>query len=224
MFTLMSDQETTRGVPSHGRVTKATAFFFGVVVALASLSCAGSAQNASKPAQARPEPLDVARYLPLVDDTVYAYVTQAEGVAEQGVLMLAIKRPRPESVELAIGGRVQRLEIASDGIRHANGGWLLKSPLSAGAHWKGSFGEVRVSSLDREIEVPAGRFKGCLETVEEVSSPVQKRATTVFCPDVGIVLLQVEGMIEGEYGVERASLRSYGPRVDINREPPAPAH
>ena len=164
----------------------------------------------------------MARYLPLVDNTVYAYVTQAEGVAEQGVLMLAIKRPRPESVELSIGGRVQRLEIASDGVRHATGGWLLKAPLSAGARWKGSFGEVRVSSLDRAIEVPAGRFKGCLETVEEVQAPVPKRATTVFCPEVGIVLLQVEGTIEGEYGVERAALRSYGPRVDINDVPPAP--
>jgi hypothetical protein len=183
-------------------------------------ACAGSAQTESKPAKAQPGPLDVARYLPLVDNTVYAYVTQAEGVPEQGVLMLAIKRPRPESVELSIGGRVQRLDIATDGIRYATGGWLLKAPLAAGARWKGSFGQVRVSSLDRAIEVPAGRFKGCLETVEEVQAPVQKRATTVFCPDVGIVLLQVEGMIEGEYGQERAVLRSYGPRVDINDAPP----
>lgn len=188
--------------------------------ALAALSClalAGCAGSKAPPRAAAPAgPTDLMRYLPLKDDTVYAYDTSTDQTAEQGVLMLAVKRRRADLAELSIGGRIQRLDIEADGIRHATGGWLLKAPISEGAHFKGSFGEVRVTSVARAIDVPAGHFKGCVETVEEVSAPVRKRATTIFCPDVGIVLLQAEGDVEGDYGVERAALRSYGPRVDVN--------
>jgi hypothetical protein len=221
-FSAMFDARRAKLSALRRRFSLVAARLLVGALAVLLLGCGGSSQAAQKPRLEKPSPLDVARYLPLVDNTVYAYVTQAEGVAEPGILMLAVKRPRSESIELSIGGRIQRLQIASDGIRHATGGWLLKAPLTVGAHWKGSFGEVRVTSLDHAIEVPAGRFAGCLETVEETKTPVEKRATTVFCPDVGIVMLQVEGMVEGEYGLERAALRSYGPRVDINAEPPPP--
>ena len=194
-------------------------------LALASLlfaatACGGAASSApSKPA-ATLDPLAPERYLPLVDDTVFAYETSSEATGERGVLMMAVHRPRPDRAEVSIGGRVQRLDLGRDGIRHSSGGYLLKPPLAVGAAFRGQFGEVKVTTLDRNVEVPAGKFKGCLETVEETRAPTPKRATTVFCPEVGIVLLVAEGTSDGEYTVERAALRSHGPRIDINNLPP----
>jgi hypothetical protein len=159
---------------------------------------------------------DVSRYLPLKSDTVFAYDTMSEATGETGVLVVQITRPRPDMAELTVGGRAQRLDIGSDGIRHATGGYLLKAPLSLGARYKGQFGEVSITALDRAVQVPAGNFVGCIETVEEAKTPVAKKVTTTFCPDVGMVLLVAEGMVEGAYAAERASLRSFGPRVDLS--------
>jgi len=187
---------------------------------LFTLTGCGSAGGAAAPKPvAASDPLAPERYLPLVDDTVFAYETSSEATGESGVLMMAVRRERPERAEVKIGGRIQRLDIAPDGIRHASGGYLLKPPLKVGAEFRGQFGTVKVTTLERSVEVPAGKFTGCLETVEETRAPVPKRATTVFCPEVGIVMLVAEGTSDGEYTVERAVLRSHGPRVDINNLP-----
>lgn len=158
--------------------------------------------------------------MPLTHDTVFAYDTLSEATGETGLLVINITRPRPDMAELRVGGRAQRLEIVSDGIRHTTGGYLLKSPLAVGARYKGQFGDVRVTAVDRAIDVPAGKFSGCAETVEEASAPAPKKVTTTYCPNVGMVLLVAEGMVEGAYATERATLRSFGPRLDLGA--PAP--
>jgi hypothetical protein len=182
-------------------------------------ACSGAAAKAPQQTAGAVDPLAPERYLPLVHDTVFAYETSSEATGETGVLMMSIARPRPDLAEVKIGSRVQRLDLSKEGIRHATGGYLLKAPLAVGSRYKGQFGEVRITTLDRAVEVPAGKFKGCLETVEETQVPAAKRATTVFCPDVGIVILVAEGTSDGEYTVERAQLRSHGPRIDINNLP-----
>jgi hypothetical protein len=189
-------------------------------IVITATACGGATTSTLPKAAAARDPLAPERYLPLVHDTVFAYQTSSEATGETGVLMMAVNRPRPDLAEVNIGGRVQRLDLVSDGIRHASGGYLLKSPLAVGSHFRGQFGEVKVSTLDRSVEVPAGKFTGCLETVEETRAPIAKRATTVFCPEVGIVMLVAEGTSDGEYTVERAVLRSHGPRIDINNLPP----
>ena len=161
---------------------------------------------------------DVERYMPLKADTVYAFETSIENSGEKGVLMMHVDRPRANQAVLVVGGKAQRLEIEKQGIRLSNGGWLLKAPLSVAAQFKGQFGQVVIRSTDATVDTPAGRFTGCVETIEE-STAVQKRVTTVFCPDIGIVALDAEGTIGDDFGRERAVLRSYGPRVDINSLP-----
>jgi hypothetical protein len=193
--------------------------FASALLISGAIGCGGSAASATPKPAAPTDPLAPERYLPLVDDTVFAYETSSEATGERGVLMMAVRRPRPDRAEIAIGGRIQRLDLGPDGIRQASGGYLLKPPLATGAQFRGQFGEVKVTTLDRAVEVPAGKFTGCLETVEETRSPVPKRATTVFCPEVGIVMLVAEGTSDGEYTVERAVLRSHGPRIDINNLP-----
>jgi hypothetical protein len=181
-----------------------------------------AARPASTPQPAATlDPGSPERYLPLVHDTVFAYETSSEATGETGVLMMSVARPRADLAEIKIGSRIQRLDLVQDGIRHATGGYLLKAPLAVGSRFKGQFGEVKITTLDRAVEVPAGKFVGCLETVEETQVPAPKRATTVFCPGVGIVILVAEGTSDGEYTVERAQLRSHGPRVDIDNLPPA---
>jgi hypothetical protein len=110
---------------------------------------------------------------------------------------------------------VQRLALESDGVRLVTGGWLLKAPLTPGARFKGQFGEVEVTSVTASVQVPAGKFTGCVQTVEQ-SATAQRKVTTVFCPDVGITLLEVEGTLGEDYAHERAELRSHGPRVDLD--------
>lgn len=177
------------------------------------------AQNDSKLGPTKPAITDVERYMPLKADTVYAFETLIENSGEKGVLMMHVERPRANQAVLTVGGKAQRLEIEKQGIRLANGGWLLKAPLEVAAHFKGQFGEVVVRSIDAQVQVPAGRYSGCVETIEE-SPAVKKRVVTVFCPDIGIVSLDAEGSVGDDYGRERAVLRSYGPRVDINTLPP----
>ena len=195
--------------------------FFRAALTLCAVTAACSSQRpAETPAAAPPAASDVFRYMPLTNDTVYAYETSSEDSAERGVLMLRVRRPRENLAELGSGSRIQRLDLGSDGIRHATGGHLLKPPLVAGTTWQGQFGEVTLVTTNRSIEVPAGKYTGCLETVEQARAPVQKKVKTVFCPEVGITLLEAEGMVDGNYTHERAALRSFGPAVDLSAGPP----
>lgn len=179
------------------------------------LGCGGSGAtaNAAAPPTAAASS-DVERYLPLRADTVLAYDTFQENTGERGVLMMHVRRPRLGTVELDVGGRVQRLMLEKGGVRLVTGGWLLKGPLAVGARFKGQFGEVEVTRISASVQVPAGKFTGCVETVEQ-SASAQRKVTTLFCPDVGITVLEVEGAVGDDYGRERAELRSHGQRVDL---------
>jgi hypothetical protein len=134
------------------------------------------------------------------------------------MLVLEVRRPRSSLAELSVAGRIQRLEIDATGIRHLTGGWLLKLPITLGASWRGDFGTVEVTSLERQLSVPAGRFSDCLETVESLSgADFNKRTTTAYCPGVGIVARRTEVESDEGNGVESLTLRSFGPRVDLLR-------
>jgi hypothetical protein len=109
--------------------------------------------------------------------------------------------------------------MRGDGIAYADSdAYLLKAPLAAGAHWLGEKGaQVRVNAMDKAVQVPAGQFAGCVETVEEVANggaPL-RRVTTLFCPDVGIVSLRAEAWEQDKHVAERAVLRSFGEPVSI---------
>jgi hypothetical protein len=50
-------------------------------------------------------------------------------------------------------------------------------------------------------------------TVEEQPQAGTKRATSIFCPGVGLVSLAIEASVEGEYGSVTSTLRSHGPKA-----------
>lgn len=194
--------------------------FVGVLASLCGLSLA--ACGAPPPAAPPPAPVrsaaGVERWLPLNDATVFAYDTVSDPSGQKGMLVLEVRRTRTSLVELSVAGRVQRVEVDATGIRHVTGGYLLKEPLSVGARWRGDFGEVEVTALDRSVSVPAGNFANCLETVESLAgADFSKRTTTVYCADVGITTRRTEVESNEGNGVESLALRSFGPRFDASQ-------
>jgi hypothetical protein len=157
------------------------------------------------------------RFLPLEDATVYSYDTVTEPSGERGLLILEIRRPRPDMAELIVAGRTRRLTVNAHDIAHATGGYFLKEPLTVGATYKGDFGTVRITGVDKSITLPGGAYTGCLETTEEaVSADGEKRTVTLFCPGVGIAQRETEAEQEGMRATERISLKSFGKRFDPN--------
>ncbi len=186
---------------------------YGCVVGVAFLlGCAGNAAGPGAAGSRKPPlPTEVDRYMPLVDDTVFAYDT-SDDMGQTGLLVMQITRPRDGRADLKLGEKIQRLELVPDGIRHVAGGYLLRAPLEIGASWKNGMSRVRVTKVGEGIQVKAGKFANCIETLEESTG---KKVVSTYCPDVGLVLLVVEGMSGNEYGSVRAELRSHGPRVDL---------
>jgi hypothetical protein len=175
------------------------------------LACGSPPPAESKPKEKTAE--GVFLYLPLEDETVFSYDTRAEPGGEHGLLVLEVRRRRPELAELVVAGRAQRLNVTAASIELVTGGALLRAPLTEGASWRGDFGRVRVTSLSRAVTVPAGAFKDCLETIEEMTNNEgTKRTTTAFCPGVGITVRETEVEQGGEHATERIVLKSFGKR------------
>jgi hypothetical protein len=186
----------------------------GLVTAALAFGCGHATPAASTSAAPTPQtgPL---RYLPLEDGTVFSYETQTSPSNDHGLLVLEVRRPRPDTAEFVVAGRVTRLSITPDAVAHAAGGFLLREPLVAGAEWHGDFGHVRLTRVAERVTVGAGTFADCLETVEELATREgDKRTTTTFCAGVGIALRETEVEHGGERQSERIALKSFGKRFD----------
>ncbi len=72
---------------------------------------------------------------------------------------------------------------------------------------------------DQEVTVPAGHFTGCLKTEEHDRTQTGTVMTSIFCPEVGMVSLDVHS----KASTETATLTNFGPRVDplVGLTPPA---
>lgn len=183
--------------------------------ALAACAAPGAVRTAEPSAAATADASSAAeRFLPLRPNTVFSYHSWKVESAEPELLILQVERPSPNHVNLRTGGSVKRLELVADGVRLVTGGYLLKLPLTEGADWAGPAGRVRVTSVEREANVPAGHFLDCLETTEsDVRGASPRSIVTTYCPGVGIVKFSVD---DGDRQ-ERFELLSFGPRVDINQ-------
>lgn len=180
---------------------------------LAALSGCGSEPPAKSPDGSIGGPeTDVQRLMPLEHNTVFSYATQDEA-GQTGIYVIEVSRPRATMAELRVAGNSYRRYISADGIQAPGGGYVLKSPLSRDAEWKGEFGEVRVTSMSRAIQVPAGDFGNCVETRESADTPsFTKAATSVFCPGIGLVFYEVRGEQSGVKVLQKLELKSFGPR------------
>lgn len=189
-------------------------FALGLMGALSLLSsCSGPPSPQTAAPKSKGPPPTLTELLPLKDKTVSSFRTESD-LGEQGILMLEIFRPRQDLAELSIAGRIQRLHVTPTRISHAAGGILLQEPLQTGATFHGSFGEVTITETNAPFTVPAGAFQGCLTTVEESSRP-PKRATSVYCPLVGLTQMVLESFGEDSGRLE-TSLTHHGERVDLD--------
>jgi hypothetical protein len=187
-----------------------------------SLGC-GSSRGTSPapPGDTKLPESPVSRYLPLVDGTIWAYDAEDDETGNRGMFVTKARRLPGPRFSLTSGQSAHVIEVRSDGLAHADSkAYVLKAPLSAGAEWPGERGTVvRVSAVDRFVEVPAGKFVGCIETVEELRAVAGKeplkRVTATYCPDVGIVQLHAEAWQNGRHAGERATLRSFGKPIQI---------
>jgi len=181
--------------------------------AVLSAACAAGQATPGR-APEKPTPGELTRYLPLENDTVFSYETYIEDSNERGIAVFEISRPRPELAELSIAGQVRkRYYFEPAGVRSGHGGYLLKSPLSLNAEWTGDDGKVKVTSVNQSVDAPAGKFTGCLQTVEDAQlAGATRRTTTVFCPGVGITVLEIEAQQQGVSVLQRLTLKSFGPR------------
>ena len=67
------------------------------------------------------------------------------------------------------------------------------------------------------METGAGKFVQCIVTREVTQGTVEVRSVeTTFCPNVGLVRLEVQALGETLTEVEVATLQYFGPPVDID--------
>lgn len=105
-------------------------------------------------------------------------------------------------------------EITPEGIRHvASGRWVLRAPIEEGAQWEAMGGRTaHVRDLDASVEVVAGTYDHCVD-VEESGGEDGRTVRTVYCPEVGPVLIEsrMESMLTTRTVETSARLRSYDP-------------
>ncbi|WP_437733455.1 hypothetical protein [Sorangium sp. So ce1335] len=191
-------------------------------LALALLGCGGSGAPDAAPPTAWNAAADgqkgassgtqAERYFPLVDGHVYHYVTLGDG-GGQGLLVARVHRADARRGELRFPSGVKRFEFTGEGVvRSDTGVFVLKEPIAPGTTWTGEHGgRARIAAVDAAVEVPAGRFTGCVQTVEERLGDRPARYVSTFCPDVGVVAL--EAASGASY--EKAELKSYAPPFDM---------
>jgi hypothetical protein len=191
---------------------------FAALVSLGVAACSADAPRAVTPGASAVEDVtarrSVERFLPLKHDTIYSYDVYAPGQASPERLILQVERHSAERANLRSGNVIRRVVFEPEGVKLVSGGYLLRAPLELGASWAGPAGSVRVSDVDQVLTVPAGTFSGCIETSETAGGAALRRLiVTSYCPDVGIVRFSVESAEEQQ----RFELKSFGPRVDIDR-------
>jgi hypothetical protein len=199
---------------SHGAIS---ALGLGVIVAVLLAACAGGAAATGPrgPSADRPDgaPWPHAHLLPLIDGHNYRYLFETDGGRESWLAKVSRQSETSGSIHFPNG--TKRFEYRPDGItldRAPTAVYVLRLPLVVGNRWPGPEGSsVEIVAVDATAETPAGRFVGCVTTIEQRAGDRPIRITTTFCPEVGIVELEAASGA----AVERAVLESFGPPVEI---------
>jgi hypothetical protein len=162
--------------------------------------------------------LPAEQWFPLVDGNVYQYRT-SDDEGPGGLLVARVHRASASVGELRTPSGTRRFTYRPDGLATLNkdGVWALvfRLPIEQGPTWRGEHGGMaRWDALDVEVEVPAGRYRGCARVLEEQRGDRPARFVTTFCPDVGVVLLDAAG----GGALERAELAYVGPPFELGPE------
>ncbi len=160
----------------------------------------------------------VERFFPLIDGMVYTYTTVNE-VGEEGILVARVHRTDAYHGELRFPTGAKAFELSPDGVllngRSGEPSYVIKLPLREGTTWRGEHGgQSRILNTEAVVQTPAGHYEGCVQTLEERLGDRPTRYSTTFCPEVGVV--QIEVATGANY--ERAALKSYAPPLRMRED------
>lgn len=160
------------------------------------------------------EPVTVDRLYPLAAGQVWSYNVDTGGDEPP---TLAISR-----VVAVEGNRFEIQNNRSDSVRYevrpegifavATESWLIRNPIEEGREWPAGSGRTaRIAAMGLRIETDAGTFERCVR-VEEGGGRDGRRIATVYCPDVGPVIVEssMDAQITGRTATVRAELLGYG--------------
>lgn len=160
------------------------------------------------------------KYFPLVQGNIYSY--DVETLSDQpsmGALSATVTRTGPTSGTFRIGSTTRTIQYDAEGVAatepSGDRAYLLKAPLQEGTAWLGARGgQIRIVNAHAAVKVTAGTFVECIVTEEKRAGDLPKDVTTTYCPDVGIVELA----IKTTGAMQRATLKAFGPPVDLGPE------
>lgn len=184
-------------------------------VGLAAAACSSSPRvlpNVKGPAEELPR---AEVYFPLHDGYIYQYTVVGQD-GRPAFLITKVGRD-DDTATLTSGDRVQHLTIRNDGVYNEAGYYVVLAPMSKGLEWNGQSGLVRVIEVGKRVETGAGKFTDCAVTSESTQGTVEIRTVEMtFCPNVGLVELNVRAESDRVTAVERATLEYFGPPIDVD--------
>jgi hypothetical protein len=129
------------------------------------------------------------RLYPLGAGYSWSYLIDT-GTGVSTLAVVRVTRVDGARYELSSGGEPNFYERRPEGLfRPGNGTWLLRAPLRAGASWPSSGGmTATVTDVRARAETGAGTFRDCVEIMES-GGESGRTIRTVYCPDVGPVLI-----------------------------------
>jgi hypothetical protein len=154
--------------------------------------------------------LRAADYFPLAEGWKWAYDLEKDGEKILGIY--AVIDRTADGATIMAGPERLTYAVTPEGVAQMDangvGDFVLKNPIVKGATWPVSGGTARVVSTTEEVTVEAGHFYDCA-IVEVARTDPPRLARTVFAPDVGPVVIEVQVQQNGKYVVTtRARLRS----------------
>ncbi len=158
-------------------------------------------------------PMTSARLFPMIEGAVWSYHIDT-GTPLPALGILRVVRSSGADAALAPdGGDETRYERMPDGIRIVGNveAWVLHDPIVVGTEWDGRGGRrARIAAVDLHIELQGGVFDRCVR-VEELGSENRIDQATIYCPDVGPVVVESSTTTEitREHVVVRAELLGY---------------
>ena len=157
------------------------------------------------------------RFFPLLDGMVYTYATINE-VGEPGLLVARVHRTDQFHGELRYPSGAKSFSLMPDGVMvnsHGTDSYVLKLPLLATTTWRGEHGgQSKILDTNVSVDTPAGHYDGCVRTLEERMGDRPTRYSTTFCPEVGVVQIEVATGVN----YERATLKSYAPPMRMRED------
>jgi hypothetical protein len=179
--------ERTRPDPAQRVVLALCLGLFVVVVWSFGLSGCGGAEvrDDARAADAHTP----SRLYPLGPGYSWSYLIDT-GTGVSTLAVVRVTRVDGERYELSSGGAPNLYERRPEGLfRPGNGTWLLRAPLRLGATWPSSSGRMAtVTDVRARAETGAGTFQDCVE-VTETGGDDHRTIRTVYCPDVGPVII-----------------------------------